>query len=52
MRILSEAYNSPEKQQFYRFMRGLDSLKISLTDGNATIILGKDSELAKALTNP
>lgn len=52
MRILSEAYNSPEKQEFYKFMRGLDALEISLTDGNATVILGKESELAKALTNP
>ena len=52
MRILSEAYNTPQKQEFYTFIRGLDALQVSLTDGNATVILGKDSALAKALTNP
>ena len=52
MRILSEAYNTPEKQDFYKFIRGLDALEVSLSDGNATVILGKDSALAEALTNP
>jgi len=52
MRILSEAYNTPEKQEFYTFIRGLDALEVSLSDGNATVILGKDSALAKALTTP
>lgn len=52
MRILSEAYNTPEKQDFYKFIRGLDALEVSLSDGNATVILGKDSALAQALTNP
>ena len=52
MRILSEAYNTPEKQEFYKFIRGLDALEVSLSDGNATVILGKDSALADALTNP
>lgn len=52
MRILSEAYNTPQKQEFYTFVRGLDALQVSLADGNATVILGKDSAVAKALTNP
>ena len=52
MRILSEAYNTPDKQEFYKFVRGLDAIEVSLTDGNATVILGKDSALAMALTNP
>ncbi len=51
MRILAEAYNTPEKQDFYEFTRALDALKASLGDGS-TIILGKDSTLAKALINP
>ena len=49
MRILGEAYNSADKQNFYEFIRSLEALKASL--GNqSTIILGKDSPLAKALT--
>jgi membrane protease subunit HflC len=52
MRILSEAYNTPDKQEFYKFIRGLDAVEVSLSDGNATVILGSDSALANALTNP
>ena len=48
MRILSDAYNDPDKADFYNFVRGLDSLK-ALTNGQSTIILDKDSELAKLL---
>lgn len=48
MRILAEAYNTPEKQEFYEFTRSLDALKNSLTN-ETTIILGRDSEIAKAL---
>ncbi len=51
MRILAEAYNTPEKQSFYEFTRALDALEASLSD-QSTIILGKDSTLAKALINP
>ena len=51
MRILSEAYNTADKQNFYEFTRSLDALKESLGD-QSTIILGKDSTLAKALLNP
>lgn len=50
MRILQEAYNSPEKAEFYIYLRGLDSLKNSLIgSGQKIIILDKDSELAKIL---
>ena len=52
MRILAEAYNTPEKQDFYNFTRALDAVKISLSGDNVTIILGKDSAIADALTNP
>ncbi len=51
MRILADAYNTPDKQSFYEFTRSLDALRASLGD-DSTIILGKDSALAKALTNP
>ena len=48
MRILSEAYNEPDKADFYNFIRGLDSLE-ALSGDNKTIILDKNSELAKLL---
>ena len=51
MRILSEAYNTTDKQNFYEFTRSLDALKTSLGD-KSTIILDKDSTIAKALINP
>ena len=50
MRILQDAYNTPEKAAFYEYIRGLDSLKTSLSgDGEKTIILDKNSELVKIL---
>lgn len=50
MRILQDAYNSPDKAAFYEYIRGLDSLKASLSgDGEKTIILDKNSELVKIL---
>lgn len=50
MRILQDAYNSTDKAEFYTFLRSLDALKNSLSgSGEKTIILDKDSELAKIL---
>ena len=49
MKILSDAYNEPEKADFYTYIRSLDSLKASLTGKDKTIILDKNSELAKIL---
>lgn len=49
MQILQEAYNTPEKAEFYEYARSLDALKESLQGENKTIILDKDSELAKVL---
>lgn len=51
MRILGDAYNTADKQNFYEFIRSLDALEASLGE-QSTIILGEDSILAKALTNP
>lgn len=52
MRLLAEAYNSPEKQEFYTFHLALDALKKSLAEGEKTIILDEDSPLAQILMNP
>jgi membrane protease subunit HflC len=49
MRLLAEAYNSEEKKEFYEFTLALDALKKSLTGTEKTVILDKDSELAKIL---
>ena len=49
MRLLAEAYDSQDKKDFYAFTLALDALKESLTGEEKTIILSKDSELAKLL---
>ena len=49
MRMLAEAYNSTEKQEFYEFTLALDALKQSLSGGEKTIILSADSALAQLL---
>ena len=52
MRRLAEAYNTADKQGFYSFTRALDALEQSLDGTEKTIILGKDSALAKILMQP
>ncbi|MCR5733001.1 MAG: protease modulator HflC [Lachnospiraceae bacterium] len=49
MSILKDAYNNPDKADFYNFTRSLDALKYSFTRGDKTIILDKDSEIASLL---
>ncbi len=49
MRMLAEAYNSADKQDFYEFTLALDALKESLSGGEKTIILSADSALAQLL---
>ncbi len=49
MRLLAEAFNTPERQEFYEFTLALDALKASLTGENKTVILDENSELAKIL---
>lgn len=46
MQILREAYNSPERVEFYEFVRSLDALK-STMKGDKTLILPYDSPLMK-----
>lgn len=48
MKILSDAYNDPDKAAFYNYLRGLDALE-ALAKADSTIILDKDSEYAKIL---
>lgn len=46
MRILSGAYNTADRADFYTFVRSLDAAKLSMT-GDKTIILNSDSPLAQ-----
>lgn len=45
MRILSDAYNDPDKAEYYLFVRQLDAAKKSLESGNTTLFLDSDSPL-------
>ena len=47
MRILSQAYDTSSKAEFYRFVRQLDALKATLAEGENTIVLDKDSPIAE-----
>ena len=47
MRILSNAYNDPSKQEFYSFVRSLDALKASMKGNRKTVILSPDSPIAQ-----
>ncbi|MCR5715445.1 MAG: protease modulator HflC [Lachnospiraceae bacterium] len=49
MSILQSAYNTEEKAEFYNYTRSLDALKTSLSKGDKTLILDKDSELVQIL---
>lgn len=46
MRILSEAYNTKERAEFYEFNRALEAAKAAMVGSNKTLILPKDSPLA------
>lgn len=50
MQILSTAYNDESKADFYNYVRSLDALKFSLKGEDKTIILDKNSELARILS--
>lgn len=49
MKILQNAYNTNDKADFYNYIRSLDALKASLKGDNKTIILDKNSEIARIL---
>ncbi len=47
MRILAAAYNTPERAEFYGFIRALEAARESLTGEGNTLILPVDSPIAK-----
>ena len=47
MRILSEAYYTEEKTEFYSFVRSLDALRSSMTGDEKTVVLSADSPIAQ-----
>lgn len=47
MRILSEAYNDAGKADFYLFSLQLDTIRESVTNGNTTVFLDKNSPVAQ-----
>lgn len=47
MRILSEAYNDPEKADFYIFLRSLDAAKVTMVGDNKTLIIDEASPIAQ-----
>ncbi len=47
MRILADAYNTPERSEFYTFMISLDAAKKGLTGDNKTLILDASSPIAE-----
>lgn len=49
MSILSAAYNTEDKADFYNYIRSLEAMKKSLKGGEKTIVLDKNSELARLL---
>lgn len=49
MQIMKEAYNDKEKAEFYNFTRSLDALKVAMKSGKKTVMLDKNSELARLL---
>lgn len=46
MQILAEAYNDPDKAEFYNFVRALDAAKASLANSGNVLYLTPDSPLA------
>lgn len=46
MKILAGAYNTPERTEFYSFIRALDAARASLTGTDNTLILPADSPIA------
>lgn len=47
MNLLAQAYDTQEKQEFYTFIRALEALEASLTGSEKTLIIGRDSPLAR-----
>jgi len=48
MQVLQEAYGTPERAEFYKFVRSLETLKTTIK-GDKTLILGPDNYIVKVL---
>lgn len=51
MKILSDAYNNPEKADFYLFLRSLDAAKKTMSGDNKTLIIDETSPIASLFYN-
>lgn len=51
MKILSDAYNNPEKADFYLFLRSLDAAKKTMSGNNKTLIIDETSPIASIFYN-
>lgn len=49
MRILAEAYGTPDRLEFYEFLRTIEATKKALSGGNKTIILPSDAPIIASL---
>lgn len=49
MKLLSDAYNNPDKAKFYEFVRSLDAAKIALKNDENVLVLSPDSPIVKIL---
>jgi len=49
MKILADAYNDPEKADFYLYSLQIDTIRESVTNGNTTIFLDKDSPITEIM---
>ena len=49
MKTIAQAYDTEDKEDFYEFLRSLDALKASMSGKEKTVILDRDSQLAKIL---
>ena len=44
---MAEAYDTAEKQEFYEFIRSLETARISMADGKKVLILPAESVIGK-----
>ncbi len=51
MQIMAESNDSPQKAEFYSFIRSLDALQNAVQGGDKTIILDKDSPITQIFYN-
>jgi membrane protease subunit HflC len=51
MEILSQAFNTPERADFYSFVRELDAARVGLARGDNTLLLSPSSPIARIFFN-